>query len=944
MNTAAVILLSVAGLLPLWEIQLEAAPRGEGHIVSGEGSGQVLLVPLGSSGLGAMGAGGLPLPGFPVSRGAGTVLRPAAVPGSTGETLIAYADNEGMVHLIDLQGNEQYGWPVENSSNVITSITATDLNDDGQFEIAYGTGDGRVHLVDIRGVHIPGYPVNLQSQLQHQPTQVSLGGGNGNGIICATNNSRMTLLDYKGDTRPGWPQLIGYPSGTIPVSGDVNGDGMADIVFATQDGRVHLYSLLGEEQEGWPFFMDDRPVSGAPAIGLLDADLQLPQIAIAAIDNSIYLLNGDGSLAGTWKWPNRTDSRPFQPIIAFTESGPAVIASATSGNVYAWDATGTRIPGYPIHNPGGATFAPLAADIEGNGQRELILMNPGGRVSAYPLAVHSSSVCMWPLPLGDQYNSGAYGSGFLPVAEVEQLSGEFSGSVSLSYSVSTQDFTGISVSYSTDAGYTWVETRNFDERPGQITWHSHLDLPSLDERRCVVRITPYSHFGPGESGTSGLLHIDNNRPPEIFMEAPEKIDDSRYLLRYAVEDPEGDIIQLQAQFSTDDGNTWDLMHLGGSSLEIEPWFYGEPVVWNAVRDLGHVDVDNVQIRIRAADADPGPWYFIDGLRIDTNRLPSAQIIAPLEKVEGRVRLGVRLSDPDQNLLDVAYQYSPDGGTSWYPATVIEADEAGTARYEYEIIWESETDLPGFDGNRVRMRAQPSDRSTGIAVPSSPFHLDNNSPPSVRIESPSRYDVFRGVVPVRFALSDRENDDIRLNLEYRIHGAEETWHIARGLMSRGPFGPSRYNSSVNWNSTVDLPDVSALDVEIRLVATDSDSVRSQAVTPITLENTNLPELIRATTASLNSTAGTAEVAYELGDRNERVINLVIHFSTDGGDTWRQATISGNAQGLYSHSYQNSFTWHYGTDLMGSRGTALLRITPEFDGGKLGRPRFIEQVFR
>ncbi len=90
------------------------------------------------------------------------------------------------------------------------------------------------------------------------------------------------------------------------------------------------------------------------------------------------------------------------------------------------------------------------------------------------------------------------------------------------------------------------------------------------------------------------------------METPEKIDDSRYLLRYAVEDPEGDIIQLQAQFSTDDGNTWDLMHLGGSSLEIEPWFYGEPVVWNAVRDLGHVDVDNVQIRIRAADADPGP--------------------------------------------------------------------------------------------------------------------------------------------------------------------------------------------------------------------------------------------------------------------------------------------------------------------------------------------------
>ncbi len=267
------------------------------------------------------------------------------------------------------------------------------------------------------------------------------------------------------------------------------------------------------------------------------------------------------------------------------------------------------------------------------------------------------------------------------------------------------------------------------------------------------------------------------------METPEKIDDSRYLLRYAVEDPEGDIIQLQAQFSTDDGNTWDLMHLGGSSLEIEPWFYGEPVVWNAVRDLGHVDVDNVQIRIRAADADPGPWYFIHGLRIDTNRLPSAQIIAPWTSA-GQGQLGVRLSDPDQNLLDVAYQYSPDGGTSWFPATVIEAEEAGTARYEYEIIWSRTPIFPASTapGKNASPAIGQKHRHSGSI---SPFHLDNNSPPTVRIESPSRYDVFRGVVPVRFALSDRENDDIKLNLEYRIHGAEETWHIARGLMSRGP---------------------------------------------------------------------------------------------------------------------------------------------------------------
>ncbi len=944
MSVIALMLLTVAGILPMWELHLDATPRGEAQLINRGNSEQILLIPLGTAGLGAWSAGGVQLPGFPVSNGVGVIWRPAAVPGSTGETLIAYADNDGFTHLIDCNGIEVFGWPVNNNSNIITSVTAVDLNDDGEFEITYGTSNGMVHLLNLRGQNIQGFPVDLQSQLQHQPTRISLGGGRSDGLICATNNSRITILGRDGLHLPGWPKRTEFPTGTIPVSGDVNGDGQADIVFTSQDGKVHLYSLLGEEQEGWPFYMDARPVPGAIAIGLVDFELQLPQIAVASIDSTVYLLNGDGSLSGAWRWPNHTNSRPYQPIISYTEGGPSVIATANSGNIYAWDASGKRVNGYPFSNPGGIVFPPVMGDMNGNGVRELIVIGAGGCVSAYPAASHAPTKHTWPLPLGDQYNSGSYGTDFLPVAEVEQLTGEFSGSVSLSYSVSCAEWTGISVSYSTDAGYSWEETRNYTERPGAITWNSDQDLPSEDQRRCLIRITPYSDFGPGESGTSGLLHIDNNRPPQLFMEVPVKIDDSRYRLGYAVEDREGDTIQLQAQFSTDDGNTWELMHLGGSSLEIEPWFYGEPVIWNAVRDVGHIDSDNIRLRIRAADADPGPWYFIDGLHIDTDRLPSAQIIAPTTEVQGRVTLGVRLSDPEQNLLDVVYQYSTDGGYSWYPATVVEADQAGIGRYNFEIVWESTTDLPEFDGYQLRLRALPSDMNTGIAVPSAPFHLDNNSLPTARISSPSVYDVFRGVVPVNFSLTDIESDDITLNLEYRLHGVEETWHIARGLVSKGPFGLSRYNTMLNWNSSVDLPEVSRLDVDIRLVATDGDSVRSEEVGPITLENTNIPEVIRATIANTDTGRRQAEIAYELGDKNSRTLDLSIDYSADGGETWRQATVSGNAIGLNPHSYSNTFTWHYGTDIMGAQGTALLRITPTYQGSKLGRPRFIEQVFR
>ncbi len=130
----------------------------------------------------------------------------------------------------------------------------------------------------------------------------------------------------------------------------------------------------------------------------------------------------------------------------------------------------------------------------------------------------------------------------------------------------------------------------------------------------------------------------------------------------------------------------------------------------------------------------------------------------------------------------------------------------------------------------------------------------------------------------------------------------------------------------------------------LVAIDGDSVRSEVIGPITLENTNIPEIIRATTASMSIQTGIAEIAFELGDRDGRTLDLAIDYSLNSGETWRQATISGNALGLNPHAYSNTFTWHYGVDIMGERGTVLLRITPTYQGNKLGRPRFIEQVFR
>ena len=938
----AFFLLLAAPVPPDWTVLLDFPSREGPHLVPDGSGGQCILVPMGAEGLGGWDGRGEPLPGFPLSADAGVNHRPCYVRGPSGGTLVAYGDNLGRIHLVNLLGSEAAGWPVSTGSSVVTGVSAFDMNCDGTPEIAFGTGDGRVWLLDTGGSPLPGWPVDLSSQLLWQPTQVSLGGGSGRGLICALTNASLTVLDLRGSPLPGWPVNLPYPAGGSPISADVNGDGLADIVFATQNRRLNVFSLQGRQQDGWPRFLDARPVRGAAA-GVVSSGWQSPQIALSTIDSLVYLVNGDGRLAGTWRWPNRAGSLPSQPIITGTASGPAVVVVTESGHIHAWDGEGSSVQGFPILHPGGSLFAPVSGDLNGDGYSQLVVLSRDGRMAAYPLSTPHVGQGIWPLPLGDHSNSGSYGGNHLPVAAVGEVEPWNSGDAVIPFTVTGASYSGISVSFSTDAGYSWTETRNFTLEAGRVVWDTNLDLPHMTERQVAVKLTPYTPAGNGECGISGIFRVDNNIPPTIYLGTPLFMEDGRLQFPYAVDEPEGDPIHIHAQYSTDGGNSWQSMSLQGTVADIEPASFGDPFLWDPEADIRGTGLENVSVRVRAADSKPGPWFGMDELTARSVTAPSAQIVAPQASVAGQVRLGVRLADPEMNPLDVKYEYSTDGGGTWNPATVVEAEGAGMVDYAFDVLWLSEMDLPGFSGNRVRFRALPFSSEQGMAVPSVPFTLLNNRPPALSILAPTEYRLFSGMVPVDFLISDPEGEGIGLGLEYSLDG-KASWLRASGVHNPGPFDPVSYRSVLYWNSSADLPVSEVAGVYIRLVWTLDDSVRSIEAGPIALDNGSLPEVLRGTMTQPDRTSGRAQVSFEVIDGARRVVDLHVHYSTDGGLTWRAATVNGNLGGLREGSYSGTFQWDWRSDLGQYRGTAALRLTPGFGGANAGRPRVIEQVFR
>lgn len=925
--------------LPEWETEIGYLPFSS-PLLSENGTGSMdIFVAMGDHGLGAWTGTGEVLNGFPVSVDRGVSTRPASYFSPGSDRMVVYADNSGYIHLVNHHGIEKPGWPVFAGQRIVTGISVVNLDDDNILEIAFGTADGRVHLLDHSGRPVPGWPVQLPAKLQWQPSQLSLGGNSGRGLVCTLVSMKMYLLSADGSVLPGWPINTGYSTSCIPVTADVDADGLGDVLFSTYNERVYAVSSSGRGIDGWPFFLDARTSRGAMAIGHLDPDTRGLQVAVSSVDGGVVLINGNGTIAGTWRWPNFTAGTPTSPIIARTRSGSGVIAACDSGYVYAWNADGFPIDGFPVDFGQPVSRTPAAGDIDGDGDQELVVLGRSGRMAAYRISTISTSVGIWPQMLCDEWNSGSYGVSYLPVAVVEGIASGASGGVQLSYDISGPNVTGISLAYSTDAGYSWEETDSFRDENGSIIWFSDEDLPGSDIRECALKVTPYCPDGPGVSGISNIFHLDNNLPPTLFLSTLEDEAGGWYLVRYGVEDPEGDIIQIQAQYSLNGGRTWRNARLTGSTFGIPSWFYGEPFRWNIGSGMDVEDIDQVVLRVRAADADPGPWSEVSlGEGLDSS--PLTQIIVPSEEVSGNVKLGVRLPDPAMDPMDLTWQYAADADSLWRDATITGSSVPATGNYHYEIIWESIADIPGRDLEAVRFRVAPDDTGSVSSVASSPFHVDNNVPPGLDMISPGRWEHFRGSVPLTFDVSDPEGDSISMLLEYRIMETT-SWVPARGLVLTEFFPHSTTSSTVVWNSAEDLPGIQPLEMMLRLGATDGDTVFSEPVGPISINNSRVPSLMQAAVSSIVRDRGLVTVSYELSDPEGRNLDLVVTFSTDEGLTWKEASVSGDLSDMRSGGYQGYIEWDFDSDIGGTQGQVMLKLTPRADN-VMGNPKILKMA--
>jgi hypothetical protein len=201
--------------------------------------------------------------------------------------------------------------------------------------------------------------------------------------VVYTIGQSLYAYNIEGTDVPGWPvSLELIPDGAASY-GDVDGDGFGEIVVTTHavgsfsTGKVYAFEKNGSNVFGFPIDTEGGPVR-TPVLADLDLD-GADEIIISVRnwpDGFVHIYNGNGTPYEGW--PVRMNDVPATTVAVgdITGDGIPEIIAASYTALYAYTTEGDILPGFPFIPGAGRVFShssPVLADLDGDGQREIII-------------------------------------------------------------------------------------------------------------------------------------------------------------------------------------------------------------------------------------------------------------------------------------------------------------------------------------------------------------------------------------------------------------------------------------------------------------------------------------------------------------------------------------------------------------------------------------------
>jgi LruC domain-containing protein/uncharacterized repeat protein (TIGR01451 family) len=212
---------------------------------------------------------------------------------------------------------------------------------------------------------------------------------------------QVEVYDSSGQLRADWPQLLRSGVKSAAAIGDLNGDGAADVLVGDLRGYLHAFDADGNALAGWPIKTGinaeaDYRILAQPQIVDLDGDGQ-PEIVLALSDSRLYVYAANGALRSGWPVslgdaPDIYGSHVIDsaPVVADIngDGQQEIVVGSYDHNLYVYRADGQLLWAYPTRDvimstPSVGDVAPGSPGMEivvGSGDRFVYLLSSDGQL------------------------------------------------------------------------------------------------------------------------------------------------------------------------------------------------------------------------------------------------------------------------------------------------------------------------------------------------------------------------------------------------------------------------------------------------------------------------------------------------------------------------------------------------------------------------------------